>query len=86
MEDYNWFEEAFYSLEVWGLLGPVAVVILGYVATKKDKNLGKFYFVIIAVMVVMYFDKFDTDPAYIWHALILLFGGLITCIYPQWDS
>lgn len=84
--DINFLDELFYSLEVWGYLGPLFLVACGYVITKKDKNLGKFFFVFIAVVSVTYFNKFSTDPGYIWHAIFLLFGGVITCIYPQLDS
>lgn len=83
MQDVNVFEQIFYSTEVWGYIGPVALVVFGYIVSKKDKALGGLYFATVCMLVSLaYFNKFMTTPAYIWHALIVLFGGLFTCIYP----
>ena len=40
------FYEMFLSLNMWGYLGPIALVIGGYFAMRKEKSLGVIWFVV----------------------------------------
>lgn len=83
--EINVFSELFLSLEMWGYLGPMALVLIGYMVSKKDRNLGVLWFVMECLFIAQYAGLIDTTPQYWWHLFILLFGGLITCVYPLWD-
>lgn len=82
MQDVNIFYELFLSPEMWGYLGPFALVFIGYVLTQKDKFLGVLWFVVECLFVAQYLTLIDATPGYWWHIFILLLGGLFTCVYP----
>ena len=82
MQDINWFSEVFYSLEPWGYLGPIGLVIIGYVLSKKDKILGVFWFIVECLFAAHYFELVDATPQYWWHIFLILLGGLFTCVFP----
>ncbi len=79
------FYQLFLSMDMWGYLGPLALVIGGYFVAKKEKILGVLYFVVECLFVVQYIALVSATPEYWWHILILLLGGLFTCVYPLWD-
>ena len=85
MQEINIFNELFLSLEMWGYLGPFALVFIGYVLTKKEKFLGVLWFVVECLFVARYLALIDATPDYWWHIFILLLGGLFTCVYPLLD-
>jgi hypothetical protein len=74
----------FYSTEIWGYLGPIALVILAYLITKKDKVFGLFYYVILVVMAYSYLNS--GFVAHAWHFSILLFGGGAVCLLAAVDG
>lgn len=82
---YDLFYEIFLSTEISGYLGPLAIVILGYMVMKKDRILGILWFVVECLFMAQYFDLVSATPDYWWQIFILLFGGLFTCVYPLWD-
>jgi len=71
----------FFSLEMWGYLGPIGLVIGGYFVMKKDKNLGVVWFVVECLIMAQYFVLLEATPEYWWHIFILLIGGLSTAAY-----
>lgn len=85
MQDINILEELFLSTEMWGYLGPIAMVMIGYYVARRDRILGVLWFVFECLFIAHYLSLVDATPAYWWHTIILLFGGLLTCIYPLWD-
>ncbi len=82
---YTFFYDLFLSPQMWGYLGPIGIVVIGYLLCKKDKSLGVLWFVIECLFMSQYFLLVAATPAYWWHIVILLFGGLLTCVYPLWD-
>ena len=77
----NWFYELFYSVEIWGFLGPAAVVMIGWAIAKKDKQLGMFWFILELIMIgTFYAPRLPVEGAYLYHMLILLIGGFLTCV------
>ena len=82
MQDINWFSEIFLSLEMWGYLGPIGLVIIGYVLSKNSTILGVFWFLVECLFAAHYFELVDATPQYWWHIIIILLGGLFTCIFP----
>ena len=82
MQDINWFSELFLSLDMWGYLGPIGLVIIGYALAEKDKTLGIFWFIVECLFVAHYLDLVAATPQYWWHIFIILLGGLFTCVFP----
>lgn len=81
----NIFYELFLSLQLWGYFGPLALVIIGYVIAKKERILAVLWFVIECLFIAQYLDLVSATPDYWWHIMILLLGGLFTCVYPLLD-
>ena len=79
MQDINWFDELFYSLEIWGYFGVLALVIIGYLVIKKDKPLGIFFIIVDSLVIWHYLDLVEATPEYWWHIFILIFG-VISCV------
>ena len=78
------FYQIFFSLEMWGYLGPIALVIGGYVVANKDKILGVLWFVVECLFISQYLTLVEATPDYWWHIFILLIGGFLTCVFPLW--
>lgn len=85
MQEINIFNELFLSLEMWGYLGPFALVIIGYFLSDRDRVLGVLWFVVECLFVAQYLELVTATPDYWWHIYLILLGGLFTCIYPLWD-
>ena len=81
MLQINWFDELFYSTELWGYLGPLALVLVGAKLTKDDKNMGVLWYIVLLFMTA-YFYLPDITTYYI-QVFIMVFGGALTCIVPQ---
>lgn len=84
MLEINIFQELFMSTEVWGYLGPLALVVAGLFFVKKERVLFIFFFLIDALFAYNYLQLISTDGLYIWHSIIMLFGALFTLVYPLW--
>ena len=82
---YDLFYDLFLSTGISGYLGPLALVIIGYMVMKKDKFLGVLWFVVECLFIAQYIDLVGVTPDYWWQIFILLFGGMFTCVYPLWD-
>lgn len=80
MMEINIFQELFLSTEMWGYFGPVALIACGLVLTKKDKSLGVIMFLVDCLCAYEYSTLLEATPAYIWHFLILIFGGILTLV------
>jgi len=85
IQDVNLLEELFYSSSVWGYLGPVAFVTIGYFVAKKNEALGLLWYVVCLLMSATYIGLLGITPNYIWNVLILVFGGGVACITPILD-
>ena len=82
---YDLFYELFLSPEISSWFGPIGLVIVGYFVFKKDRILGVLFFVVECLFIANYIELAATTPDYWWHIVILLFGGLFTCVLPLWD-
>jgi len=82
LEGINIFYELFLTNNMWGYLGVIGLVIIGYFLTKREKFLGVLWFVVECLFVAQYLALVDAHPGYWWHIFILLLGGLFTCVYP----
>ena len=78
------FYQLFFSLNMWGYLGPIALVVIGYLLTKKEKNLGIFVIIVESLIIAQYLALIEATPDYWWNVIILLLGGLLTI--GQWIS
>jgi uncharacterized membrane protein YczE len=82
---YEFLYDAFLSLEPYGYLGPLGLVVIGYILIRKEVVLGILWFIVECLFIGQYLSLVETTPDYWWHILILLLGGLFTCVYPLWD-
>lgn len=84
LEGLNIFYDLFLSASMWGVLGPLGLVVAGYYLTKKEAILGILCWIVICFFIWNYFQLIEAHPAYWVQIFILLFGGLLTCVYPLW--
>ncbi len=63
---------------MWGYLGPVGLVVIGFLLTKKEKALGIFMIIVDSLVISHYFALVDATPEYWWHVIILILG-VIQC-------
>ena len=82
--ELNIFSEIFLSSNMWGYLGPIALVVIGFLLTKKEKSLGIFMFIVDCLVISQYLSLVDATPGYWWHIIILLLG-VIQCIIQMID-
>lgn len=80
------FYQVFLSLEIWGYIGPAALVIGGFIAMNEDQRVGVLWFVVECLVILQYIALLDATPDYVWHVYILVFGSLLTAIYPLWGK
>jgi len=83
---YEFFYEIFLSTGISGYLGPMAIIIVGYILINKNTALGIIWFIVECLMIAQYAALLDATPDYIWQIYILLFGGLLTCVFPLWEQ
>lgn len=79
------FFQLFFSMNMWGYIGPLGLVIIGYFVAKETKNLGIVWFLVECLVIANYLVLVSATPEYWWHILILLIG-LFSCLYPLWDG
>ncbi len=82
--EINIFDELFMSTEMWGYFGPLALVIIGYLLTKKNKELGIFLIIVESLIIYHYLTLLGDTPEYWWHVIILLLG-VILCAFQMMD-
>lgn len=78
--EVNILSELFLSTDMWGYFGPVGLIAFGLILAKKDKGLGLLMFLVDCLCVYQYSLLLVAEPAYYWHMLILLFGGILTLV------
>jgi len=78
--------QLFFSVDMWGYLGPLAIVVAGYVCAKKDKGLGLIAFVVQCLFIAQYLVLVAATPEYWWHIIIILVGGILACIVPLMEK
>jgi len=77
--EINLFEELFLSLEMWGLFGPLALVVIGFFITQKAKEIGILFIIVDSIIVWQYLDLPNYE-LYLWHVIILILG-IIQCTF-----
>ena len=82
---YDLLFELFLSTGIIGYIGPLAIVVLGYVLATRDKGLGIIAFMVQCLFAAQYFALIEATPAYWWHVFIILLGGILTCVVPLMD-
>lgn len=76
---FDWLWQLFYSTDIYGILGPALLIILGFMLIKKDKALGIIWWVVEAIFISQYLDLAATTPMYFWNAVLLLLGAILQC-------
>jgi len=77
---YDFFYELFLSTEISGYLGPLAIVVIGYMVAKKERGLGVLWFIVECLFMAHYFTLLEATPDYWWHIIILLLGCVVVLI------
>lgn len=85
MQEIHWLEELFFSTDMWGLFGPMALIVAGFYLSKKNIALGMLMFFIDCVAVSQYATMLEETPSYYLQVFILIIGGLLTLIYPKFS-
>ena len=80
MQEINIFEELFLSTNMWGYFGPLALIVIGYFITKKERGLGIFFIIVDSLIIYTYLSLVETTPGYWWQIIILLLG-VIQCTF-----
>lgn len=80
------FFQLFLGLNMWGILGPMALVVGGYFAMKKNVSLGVIWFIVEVVVLAQYFALVEATPEYWWNIFIILLGSLFTIAFPLWGG
>ena len=79
MQDINIFEQLFLTTEMWGLFGPLALIVAGFFITQKEKGLGILFIVVNSIIVYQYLQLVNYE-LYLWHVIILILG-IILCTF-----
>lgn len=77
---YDFFNALFLSLGISGYFGPLALVLIGYYVTKKEKGLGIFFIIVDSLTIATYLALVEATPDYWWHIFILILG-VIQCTF-----
>lgn len=80
MMEINIFQELFLSTEIWGYLGPFAIVAGGLILANKDRGLAVLAFILDCLCAAQYATLLEATPDYYWHFIFLLLGGILTLI------
>ena len=70
----------FLSTDIGGLIGPFALLIVGFalMTNKKYKPLGGLWIILELIVIAQYFTLLETDVAYWWHIIILSLGVVLS--------
>ena len=70
----------FLSTEIGGLIGPFALLIVGFflISNKKYKPLGGLWIIMELIVISQYFTLLDSDVAYWWHIIIMSLGVVVS--------
>lgn len=85
LDGLNIFYDLFLGPHAYSYIGPLALVVTGYLLMRKDTVLGILCLIVQWLFVGQYLSLVDAHPDYWWHIVIILLGGLLTCVYQLWD-
>ena len=77
--EINLFEQLFLTTEMWGLFGPLALVVAGFFITQKEKGLGILFIIVDSIIVYQYL-ALPNYELYLWHVIILILG-IMQCTF-----
>ena len=80
------FSDLFLSTDMIGYIGPLAIVVTGYILAKKDRGLGLIAFMVQCLFAAQYFALLEATPDYWWHVIIIILGGIFSCVVPLMDK
>jgi len=79
MQEINIFEQLFLTTEMWGIFGPLALVVIGFFITQREKGLGIFFIIVDSIIVWQYLNTANYE-LYLWHVIILILG-IMQCTF-----
>jgi len=79
LEGINIFYDLFLTTDLWGLFGPLGLVVISYFMIKKARPLGIFFIIVDSVILAQYFALVDATPFYWWQIFVLILG-VIQCM------
>lgn len=78
------FNEIFYSVEPWGYFGVILLLMIGMLIVREEKRYGVYWYIILLIIC---FNTYMTNALFldhVWKVFILIFGGFLICIVPNW--
>jgi hypothetical protein len=82
-ETTGFLYDLFFSTELWGYFGPLALVVVGFIVAKNEKGLGILFIIIESIAIWTYLQLVTGTPYYWWHIIILILG-VILCTFQMW--
>jgi len=77
------FTELFFANNPWGYLGALGLVFIGGKITQENKNLGVMWYIVMLFMTAYFY--LPNITTYYIQVFIMLLGGALTCIVPQFS-
>lgn len=74
-------EELFFNIDLIGYIGPFAVVVVCALVMQKNKGLGLVCFLFEMFLLAQYFPLIVIDGRYIFHIMIIFFGGVLPLLF-----
>ena len=76
----NYLEGFFLGTGIGGLIGPFALLIVGFalMVNKKYKPLGGLWIILELIVISQYFTLLESDVGYWWHIIILSLGVVLS--------
>ena len=70
----------FLSTEIGGLVGPFALLIVGFalMTNRKYKPLGGLWIILELVVISQYFTLLESNVNYWWHIILLSLGVVLS--------
>ena len=80
-EFYDFFNQLFYSQEVWGYLGVIFTLIIGLVVCSKIREAAVIFVPIYSIMALDYAAKISVTGYFAWHFILMVLGAIMIPIY-----
>lgn len=80
-EFYDFFNQLFYSHEIWGYMGIFIVIGLSLLIVYRIRYSSLFFAPIVAIMGIDYSYRIASDGYFVLHFAILEFAAVLLVIY-----
>ena len=71
------FDILFLNTSIYGYIGIASLVTLAIIITKKEKDAGYFWLIVLGIMAVEYFNQLTATGYFALHIVFCVFGVLM---------